>query len=92
MSRILAFDLNAGWTMEQLDARRHLVDVLPAVPAGTNETLRNVLFADPKGLHAQVQWDNLVVIGGFQIHASSLAESLVGATIARLDTVPRATD
>ena len=75
--------------MEQLDARRHLVDVLPAVTAGTNETFLNILFADPEGLHAQDQLGILVAIGGFQIHASSLAESLNGATLAGLDTASR---
>ena len=78
--------------MEQLDASRDLVDILTTVTAGTNETFRNVLFADPEGLHAQDQLGILVAIGGFQIHASSLEESLAGANIAKLDTVPRATD
>jgi hypothetical protein len=48
----LAFDLEAGWTMEQHHAGGGLVDVLTAVPARADEGFFDVSFANAQGSHA----------------------------------------
>ena len=48
----LAFDLEAGRTMEQHHAGGHLVNVLSAMSAGTDEGFFDVGFADSQSSHA----------------------------------------
>jgi hypothetical protein len=53
VSRGLAFHLNTGWPMKQLNARRGFVYVLPAVSAGANESFFDIRFMDAEGRHAR---------------------------------------
>jgi len=41
--------------MGQHDARRDLIDILPARPAGSDELLVEVVFADAEGPHPLLQ-------------------------------------
>lgn len=52
LASFLAFDLNAGRTMEEHNAGGDFVDVLSAVTTGADEGLFNVGFADAEGHHA----------------------------------------
>ena len=45
---LLALDLNTRWYVFQVYAGGHLVDILTAVPARTDEPFDQVLFADPE--------------------------------------------
>src|SRR5439155_22298422 len=51
LSRGLAFDLQAGGSVEQHHTRRAFVDVLAAVPARTNKRLFDVPFPHPQRGH-----------------------------------------
>lgn len=52
MTSGLAFHLDSGRSMGQLDAGGHFIDVLPAVASGPDEGLLKVGFVDSQCSHA----------------------------------------
>jgi hypothetical protein len=59
---LLAFDLEAGGDVLEIDARRDLVDVLAAVAARADELLLDVLLEQPELLHPLAE--SLFLVGG----------------------------
>ena len=68
----LALDLEAGGAMQQHDAGGGFVDVLAAMPAGADEGLFQVGFADAQGGHALGELGFFVGADGERVHAGKL--------------------
>lgn len=87
LARGLALDLQSGRTMKQHNARRHFVDILPSVPAGSYEALLEVRLAHAQIGHASLQLLLLFEADGECGHAESLQDrsgsfkDLFGATV-----------
>jgi hypothetical protein len=70
LARGLTLHLEAGRTVEQHYAGRHLVDILPTVAAGTNEALLDLGFAHAQRGHALRELRFLAGIG--RVHDGSV--------------------
>ena len=53
---MLAFDLDAGWFVLQVDAGGGLVDFLAAMSGATDEFLNEILIEDAEFLHANAEF------------------------------------
>jgi hypothetical protein len=52
LTRCLALDLQAGWAVEQHDARRRFINILTPVSSGSHKRFFYIGFAYPQGGHA----------------------------------------
>src|SRR5206468_304548 len=72
----LALDGHPARAVAEHDAGRHLVDVLPALPARADEVLVQVLLAHPERPHAR--GEGVLLLGRDREHAGALPSAAVG--------------
>ena len=73
LARLLAFDLHAGWTMQQHHAGGNLVDVLSAVAAGADKSFLDVRLAHAQRGHALCELIFLFRTDGECAHGTTVA-------------------
>jgi len=87
MSGGLAFDLHPRRSMEQHNARRYLIDILTAVPAGSHEMLLQIGLGDSQSRHPPLQEIVLTWINRQRAHGqtTTMSPSRIANGNCRLD-------
>jgi hypothetical protein len=84
----LAFDLQSGRAVEQHDAGGGLIDILAAVPAGTDKGFVNVGLAHTERRHALVELGLFVGTDGERVHGRKVTGGTApgNATVSAVQT------